>query len=163
VEAGTALAGALANLRLAIRDAGAEVVHGELPVVIGDHTQLVQLFQNLVGNAVKFRGEATPRVEITARQEGGEWLFSVRDNGIGIPPEFAERIFVIFQRLHERDRYAGTGIGLAICKRIVERHGGRIWLDSQAGQGSTFLFTLKAVGEGGTQDADGAGVTPGSG
>lgn len=163
VEAGTALAGALANLRLAIRDAGAEVIHGSLPVVLGDQTQLVQLFQNLIGNAVKFRGEAPPRVEIAARQEGGEWVFSVRDNGIGIAPEFAERIFVIFQRLHERERYPGTGIGLAICKRIVERHGGRIWLDSQEGPGSTFLFTLKAVGEGVTRDSGSAGTTPGSG
>lgn len=145
VSAAAALDAALANLRLTVREAGAEIVHAELPCVLGDSTQLIQLFQNLVGNAVKFRGEQSPRVEVAARRVGDEWQFSVRDNGIGIAPEFAERIFVIFQRLHERERYAGTGIGLAICKRIVERHGGRIWLESQPKQGSTFFFTLKAA------------------
>lgn len=145
VSAQAALEAALANLRIAIREAGAEVTHTPLPVVQGDGTQLIQLFQNLIGNAVKFRGEQAPQVVVSATLEGDEWVFSVRDNGIGIPPEFTERIFVIFQRLHERERYAGTGIGLAICKRIVERHGGRIWLETAPGAGCTFFFTLLAA------------------
>jgi len=145
ISADAALAAALANLRLTIREAGAEIVQEPLPWVLGDGTQLIQLFQNLIGNAVKFRGTESPRVEIAVRREGDEWMFSVRDNGIGVEPEFRERIFVIFQRLHERDRYAGTGIGLAISKRIVERHGGRIWLESQPGEGTTFYFTLHAA------------------
>jgi PAS domain S-box-containing protein len=145
VSTEAALAAALANLRLTIREAEAEIVQEPLPQVLGDETQLIQLFQNLIGNAVKFRGKEAPRVEISARRDGDEWTFSVRDNGIGVEQEFAERIFVIFQRLHERDRYAGTGIGLAISKRIVERHGGRIWLESAPGKGATFRFTLHAA------------------
>jgi PAS domain S-box-containing protein len=142
VSVEAAVEAALANLRIAIREAGAEVTYTPLPVVQGDGTQLIQLFQNLIGNAVKFRGEQAPRVVVTATRDADEWVFSVQDNGIGIPPEFTERIFVIFQRLHERERYAGTGIGLAICKRIVERHGGRIWLETAPGAGCTFFFTL---------------------
>jgi PAS domain S-box-containing protein len=144
-----ALEGALANLRVAIEESGAEVeVAGPLPTVSGDETQLVQLFQNLVGNALKFRGEWPVRVAVQAEGGPGEWLFTVEDNGIGIEAGQVERIFVIFQRLHDRAEYGGTGIGLAVCKKIVERHGGRIWAESEgvAGRGSRFRFTLKAAG-----------------
>ncbi|HKP74686.1 MAG TPA: ATP-binding protein [Longimicrobiaceae bacterium] len=138
---------ALANLEAAIEESGADVAADPLPTVRGDAVQLGQLFQNLVGNAVKFRGDAPPKVRVSARRQGAEWRISVRDNGIGIEPEYAERIFVIFQRLHGRGEYAGTGIGLAICKKIVERHGGRIWVESAAGEGATFHFTLPAADE----------------
>ncbi|MBX5493057.1 MAG: CHASE3 domain-containing protein [Chloroflexi bacterium] len=135
----------LANLGAALRDSGATVTHDPLPTVAADETQLGQLFQNLIGNALKFRSDAPPRIHVSAAQRDGEWLFAVRDNGIGIAPEYAERIFVIFQRLHTREEYPGTGIGLAICKKIVERHGGRIWVESTPGAGSTFYFTLPDV------------------
>ena len=134
---------ACANLRRAIEESGAEVTSGELPVVMGDDVQLGQLLQNLIGNALKFRREeASPKVRVEAERQDGLWLFSVSDNGIGIAPEYADRIFVIFQRLHSRTEFSGTGIGLAVCKKIVERHGGRIWVESDPGKGSTFYFTL---------------------
>ena len=136
----------LGNLRVAVEESRAVVTHDPLPTVMADGRQLGQLFQNLIGNAIKFRGEEPPQVHVSAERQTGEWLFSVRDNGIGVDPQYAERIFVIFQRLHNREEYPGTGIGLAICKKIVERHGGRIWVASQAGRGTTFHFTLPIVG-----------------
>jgi PAS domain S-box-containing protein len=130
-------------LKRAIEETEAEVTHDPLPTVMADEAQLAQVFQNLIANAIKFRREGVPpRVHISAEQRGDEWMFSVADNGIGIDPDQAERIFQIFQRLHTREEYEGTGIGLALCKRIVERHGGRIWVESEPGTGSTFYFTL---------------------
>ncbi|MEW5725312.1 MAG: PAS domain S-box protein, partial [Thermodesulfobacteriota bacterium] len=137
----------LINLKVAIESAGALVTNDPLPRVTADPTQLAQVLQNLVGNALKFRGEAPPRIHVSAERTGAGWTFSVQDNGIGIEPEYSERIFGVFQRLHSISRYPGTGIGLAICKRIVERHGGRIWVESQPGRGSTFHFTIPDEGE----------------
>ncbi len=133
---------AITNLKGTIGESGAEVTCGPLPTVMADKSQIGQLLQNLIGNALKYHGDEPPRVHVSAEQKGDEWVFSVRDNGIGIDPQYADRIFVIFQRLHNREEYAGTGIGLAICKKIVERHGGRIWLESQLGSGATFHFTI---------------------
>jgi PAS domain S-box-containing protein len=138
----TVLEQALVNLRMTVEESGARVTHDVLPTVTADDSQLVQLFQNLIGNAVKFRGDKTPHVHVSSERKGEEWIFSVRDNGVGIDRQYAERIFKIFERLHTRSEYAGTGIGLAVCKRIVERHGGRIWVESEAGKGSKFYFTI---------------------
>jgi PAS domain S-box-containing protein len=135
---------ALANLRGAIAEAGATITHDELPTLAADGAQLAQLFQNLIGNALKFRADRPVAIHVGAARKEGNWVFSVRDNGIGIDPQFADRIFMIFQRLHTKEKYPGTGIGLAICKKIVERHGGRIWVESKPGEGSTFCFTLPA-------------------
>jgi signal transduction histidine kinase len=132
----------LAGLQAAVEESGAEVSHGRLPKLVADRRQMVQLFQNLIGNAIKFHSDDPPRVEIHAGRDGEAWRFAVRDNGIGIPPEHHDRIFNLFQRLHARDEYPGTGIGLALCRRIVERHGGRIWVESEPRKGSTFYFTI---------------------
>jgi len=132
----------LVNFQVAIKESGAVISHEHLPKVIGDAAQLTQLFQNLVGNAIKFRGAHQPEVLIQSELLPEEWLFSVKDNGVGFDPKYAERIFVIFKRLHGRDEYAGTGIGLAISKKIVERHGGRIWAESEPEKGTTIFFTL---------------------
>ncbi len=133
---------AMVNLGQSIGDSGAIVNVGALPEVRADATQLAQLFQNLIGNAIKYRNERPPEIQVYAKTEGEYWVFSVQDNGIGIEPQYADRIFEMFQRLHTRLEYSGTGIGLAICRKIVERHGGRIWVESRPGQGSTFLFTI---------------------
>ncbi len=133
---------ALTNLKVAIEESSAEIAYTSLPTVMADSGELVQVFQNLIGNAIKFRSEEAPRVHISAKKRNNEWVFSVQDNGIGIDPELSEGIFAIFQRLHTEDEYTGTGVGLAICKKIVERHGGRIWVESAPGKGSTFYFTL---------------------
>ena len=132
----------LVNLQGLVEESGAVVTHDRLPTVIGDGTQLGQLFQNLIANAIKFRGDEQLTVHVGAEQRNGHWEFCVRDNGIGIDPEYAERIFVVFQRLHGKGDRPGTGIGLSICKKIVELHGGRIWVKSQPDEGAAFYFTL---------------------
>lgn len=142
VASGEALRQALANLQMAIRDSGATITEGRLPAVRIDPGQLTQLFQNLVGNALKYRGERAPIIRVDAWREGKDWVFAVSDNGIGIEPRYFEQIFALFQRLHTRTEYAGTGIGLALCKKIVERHGGRIWLASTPATGSVFYFAI---------------------
>jgi signal transduction histidine kinase len=139
------LSSAIGNLEPLIEETGAEVSFTEMPVVRGETSLLTAMFQNLLGNAIKFRGEEPPRIRVEASKADGEWTFSMTDNGIGIDPEYAERIFVIFQRLHTRDAYPGTGIGLAMTRKIIEYHGGRIWLDTESGPGATtFRFTLPA-------------------
>lgn len=133
----------LTSIQPLIRETNAAVSHQGLPTVMADEVQLHQLLQNLFGNAIKFRSERDPQIQVTATRDGAFWLFSVSDNGIGMEMQYAERIFQMFQRLHEVGRYDGSGIGLAISKRIVERHGGRIWVEATPGQGSTFFFTLR--------------------
>ena len=138
-----ALLEALSNLRVSIQESGAVVTHDSLPTITTDDAQLVQVFQNLVGNAIKYRRAEVPRVHVSAaKNDGQEWNFSVQDNGLGIDPQYFDRIFVLFQRLHGREEFKGTGIGLAICKKIVERLGGRIWVESEPEKGSTFYFAL---------------------
>jgi signal transduction histidine kinase len=137
-----ALKQALGHLGPRLTEVDAEVVADPLPTVQGDPFQLVQVFENLIDNAVKFRGDERLQIRVTTEQRDGEWVVSVQDNGIGIDPRYAIHVFTIFQRLHGRDEYGGTGIGLAICKKIVERHGGQIWVDSEPGKGTTFSFTL---------------------
>jgi len=130
------------NLAKAVEETSTVIYQAPLPVVLGDEVQLLQVFQNLIANAIKFRGPDSPQIQVTADRQGTDWVFAIRDNGIGIAPEHQERIFSIFQRLHQRSEYPGTGIGLAICKKVVERHGGRIWVESQPGKGSTFYFSI---------------------
>ena len=133
---------AMQNIKYVLEDTRGTIIYGEMPSIIADEPQMTQLFQNMIGNALKFHGEEAPRVEISAARKENDWIFSVRDNGIGIDPQYKDRIFEIFQRLHTCEEYAGTGIGLAIAKKIVERHEGHIWVESQPGKGSTFNFTL---------------------
>jgi signal transduction histidine kinase len=142
VDCGSVLAMVLENLKTSLSEKGAVVEHQALPEVYGDPLLLELLFQNLIGNALKFCANRAPRVEVGAERKEGEWLFRVRDNGIGIDPQYFERIFVIFQRLHSREDYPGTGLGLAVCKKTVERHGGRIWCESEVNKGSCFYFTI---------------------
>ena len=137
---------AVQNLQSSLAATSAEIVYADLPEVEGDATQLIQLVQNLIANGVKYNASKPPRVEITAkRDDESDWVISVRDNGIGIDPKYQDRIFRIFARLHTREEFGGTGIGLALSRRILERHGGRIWVESVEGHGSTFSFTLRPV------------------
>jgi light-regulated signal transduction histidine kinase (bacteriophytochrome)/ActR/RegA family two-component response regulator len=138
---------AIANLKVAIEESGAQITCADLPTLVADPVQLTQLFQNLISNAIKFRSSLPPQIWIGASRQEDAWLFSVQDNGIGIDPQYADRIFVIFQRLNNRVDYTGTGIGLAVCKKIVERHGGKIWVRSESGKGATFYFTIPDGGK----------------
>ncbi|MFG1947982.1 ATP-binding protein [Nonomuraea sp. NPDC048826] len=148
MDSGVAVRAALENLSAAVEDTGATVTTGPLPRVVGSQLLLTQLFQNLIENAVKFRGDEPPRVRIEAVERDGMWEFSCADNGIGVDPKYADRIFLIFQRLHPRDVYPGTGIGLALCRKIVDYHGGRLWLDGDSGsRGTTFRWTLPPAGD----------------
>jgi len=146
VDCDAVMAEVLLSLGPAIQESGAVVTHTALPVVWADRSQMMQVFQNLIGNAIKFRGKEPPAISVQVEKAGQQWLFSVSDNGIGIAPEYAEDIFVVFQRLHTRTEYPGNGIGLAICKKIIEHYGGKIWVEAQAGHGSIFKFTMPCVG-----------------
>ncbi|TMA52337.1 MAG: GHKL domain-containing protein, partial [Deltaproteobacteria bacterium] len=142
VDCNAALQQALSNLGAAIKQSRATITSDHLPTVRAHDTHLLQLFQNLVGNALKYRSKEPPRIQVSAKQEETEWVFAVRDNGIGIDPQYTKQVFGIFTRLHGR-KYPGTGIGLAICQKIVERYGGRIWVESALGKGSAFYFTIR--------------------
>jgi chemotaxis family two-component system sensor kinase Cph1 len=141
-DANGSLREAVNNLHAAIEESHAEITSGPLPTLTAVESQLVQLLQNLIGNAIKYRGDRIPKVHVSAGEGCREWIFSVADNGIGIDPKYFDRIFQIFQRLHGRGEYEGTGIGLAICKRILQQQGGRIWVESEPGKGSVFHFSL---------------------
>jgi len=145
-NSGAVLDQTLADLKRLIEETHAEVTRDPLPEVSVDASQLRQVFQNLIANAIAFRRDEPPKVHVSARRDGRDWIFSVSDNGIGIEAKYFDRIFVIFQRLHTREKYPGTGLGLALCKKIVERHGGRMWIESEPGVGSTFYFSIP-VGE----------------
>jgi light-regulated signal transduction histidine kinase (bacteriophytochrome) len=145
VDCSSVVSNAISNLQVAIQESGTIVTYDSLPTVTGNSTLLTSLFQNLLENAIKFRGAEAPRIHISSEKEKEEWVFSVRDNGIGIDSKFLEDIFTPFRRLHRRDEYPGTGIGLATCKKIVERHGGKIWGKSETGTGSTFYFTIPDI------------------
>jgi len=151
VDGNALLARVLTDLQLAIAESGATITHAPLPTVMGDATRLGQVMQNLIGNALKFRGPTPPQIDVSAQRDGKQWRFRVRDNGIGIDPAHAGWLFQVFRRLHTRQEYPGTGIGLAICKKIVEGHGGRIWVESQPGAGAIFYFTISDIKEGGSR------------
>jgi len=142
ISCDTVLDDAIRNLKSSIEDSGAIVTREGLPVVSGDAIQLTRLFQNLLANSIKYRGEEVPRIHVAAVGGGGEWRFSVTDNGIGIEPQYAEKVFGIFKCLQPRDKRSGNGMGLAICRKIVSRHEGRIWVESELGKGAAFYFTL---------------------
>lgn len=133
------------NLEGAIQESGALITYDDLPTVLADSSELLQVFQNLIGNAIKFRGPEPPLIRLHADKQGTEWQFAVSDNGIGIAQEHVEMIFIVFKRLHTRAEYAGNGIGLSICKKIIEHHGGSIWVESELGRGATFKFTLPCI------------------
>lgn len=142
IDLNTVLQAALLNLHGSVQAANASISYDQLPTITGDNAQLLQLFQHLIANAVKFQGEHPPRVHIASSQQDANWRIAVSDNGIGIEPQYFDKIFLIFQRLHSREQYPGTGMGLALCKKIIDNHGGRIWLESTPGKGSTFYFSL---------------------
>jgi PAS domain S-box-containing protein len=142
-----ALKDALANLQIAIKESKADIKHLTLPTIHGNAVQMTQVFQNLISNAIKYQGEKKPKIEISANKQENEWLFAVKDNGIGIEQWFSERIFIVFQKLHDHKKYPGSGIGLALCKRVIEKHGGKIWFESETGKGTTFFFTLPVIPE----------------
>jgi PAS domain S-box-containing protein len=144
VDCGEVVADVLSNLEMSLKECGGEVVCGSLPRVKGNRAELVQLFQNLLENAVKYRGNRPPKITIQAQSRSGNWVFSIQDNGIGIEDQYFDKIFLLFQRLHGHQNYSGTGIGLAICKKVVERHGGKIWLESTLNKGTTFFFSIPA-------------------
>jgi signal transduction histidine kinase len=146
VNSETVLEEAIQDFGVSIQESNAEVTHGPLPTVVADRAQLAQVFRNLLGNALKFHSDASPKVHVSVQREADQWRFSVGDNGIGMDPQHAERVFRMFQRLHTREEYPGTGIGLAVCRKIVERHGGRIWLESERGAGTRMFFTLPVEG-----------------
>ena len=133
----------LNSLSQSIKDAKAEITYDHLPIILADNSQMMQILQNLISNAIKFHGDDTPRIHITGKKKANEWVFSVKDNGIGIDPDYYDKIFIIFQRLHKAAEYRGTGIGLAVCKKIAQRHGGKIWVSSKPGKGATFYFTIR--------------------
>jgi chemotaxis family two-component system sensor kinase Cph1 len=145
INCSVALEKAIYDLGTAIEESGTQITYDPLPTVVADESQITRVFQNLVANAIKFRGKGKPRIHVSAEEKDNEWVFSVRDEGIGLDPKFAERIFVVFQRLHTKQDYPGTGMGLALCKKIVNLHGGRIWVESELGKGATFYFTLPVM------------------
>lgn len=147
VDCNLALKDAIANLELAIKESKASIKQFTLPRIYGNFVQITQVFQNLIANAIKYQGENTPSIDISAEKKDGMWLFAVKDNGIGIEQWFSERIFIVFQKLHDHRKYPGSGIGLALCKRVIEKHGGKIWFESEVGKGTTFLFTLPVLEE----------------
>ncbi|HMQ99492.1 MAG TPA: PAS domain S-box protein [Ignavibacteria bacterium] len=147
VDCNMALKDATANLELAIKESKASIKQFTLPKIYGNFVQITQVFQNPIANAIKYQGENTPSIDISAEKKDGMWLFAVKDNGIGIEQWFSERIFIVFQKLHDHRKYPGSGIGLALCKRVIEKHGGKIWFESEVGKGTTFLFTLPVLEE----------------
>ena len=143
-----------ANLELPIRESSAVIQFDSLPIISASRTEMVQLFQNLINNAIKFHAAEPPHIQILAKRQGGYWIFSVADNGIGIQESHRERIFAMFQRLHDRAQFPGAGIGLAVCRKIVNRLGGKIWVESQVGKGSVFYFTLPGAAEPSPQSSE---------